>query len=89
MCQGDYGSPLFWSNSDKNYRATLVGVNVFPYLHHNCKDHQLAIFSYVPRRNEWIKKVLGGDAAKCAPPQSCKFSYNYPDPDNPQGKMSF
>ena len=88
MCQGDYGSPLFWSNSDKNYRATLVGVNVFPYLHHNCKDHKLAIFSYVPRRNEWIKKVLGRESKKCAPPQSCDFSHNS-EPDDSRGKMTF
>ena len=71
MCKGDYGSPLFWLDSKNNYRAILVGISIFPYLDHKCEDHKFSIFSYIPNRIQWIKKVLGEESEMCALPPAC------------------
>ena len=86
MCQGDYGSPLFFLNPYDYYRATLVGINVFPYLHYDCKEHNFSFFTYIPRRIQWIKKVLGDESIFCAPPNPCRCALPLPDFD---GKIAF
>ena len=71
LCDEDYGSSLFWSDSNDGYRATLVGIAVNPYLNHSCEEHKFSIFTYVPRRIKWIKNVIGKELEACEPPPPC------------------
>ena len=87
MCQGDYGSPLFFLDPYDYYRATLVGINVSPYLHYDCKEHNFSFFTYIPRRIEWIKKVLGEDSKFCLKPKQCSCADVTTDDD--PGKITF
>ena len=89
MCNGDYGSPIFHQNPYDNYRATLVGINVFPYLNHNCEDHKFSIFTYIPRRIEWIKKVLGEESKFCIKPNPCGCAATFNDPYGKGNKITF
>ena len=89
MCKGDYGSALFYFDPHDYHRATLVGINVFPYLHHNCEDHKFSIFTYIPRRIEWIKKVLGEESKFCIKPNPCGCTADSNDPYRKGNKITF
>ena len=71
LCDGDYGGSLFWSDPFDYYRATLVGIGVSPYSSYSCEKQKFSIFSYVPRRINWIKSVIGKELVACRPPPSC------------------